>query len=216
MDVSPEGCRLRVTDAGRARLRRQRARGDAFGAQHGVREVVSTGDGEITINAAESPLLWLRRRKGRDGADLLGDAEFAAGERLRSDFTLAHLMPRMGADWERQGSRGVAIGLTPGEMRLAAQQRVEKAMSAVGPELSGLLLDVCCFLKGLDLVERERLWPARSAKVVLCLGLSALARHYGYGNVARGPAQGRGITMWGTADYRPEFSPAPPPEGHPA
>jgi len=215
MDISHKG-RQRVTDAGRARLRRLRATGDVFAAQHGSREMVSTGDGEITINAAESPLLWLKRRKGRDGADLLGDAEFAAGERLRSDFTLAHLMPRMGADWERQGGRGVVIGLTPGEARLAAQQRVEKAMSAVGSELSGLLLDVCCFLKGLDQVERERFWPARSAKVVLCLGLSALARHYGYGNVARGPAQGRGITMWGSADYRPEFSPAPPPEGHPA
>ena len=140
VDVSPEGCRLRVTDAGRARLRRQRARGDAFGAQHGVREVVSTGDGEITINAAESPLLWLKRRKGRDGADLLGDAEFAAGERLRSDFTLAHLMPRMGADWERQGGRGVAIGLTPGEARLAAQSAAN-ALRVKQQEVDTLLAD---------------------------------------------------------------------------
>lgn len=78
---------------------------------------------------------------------------------------------------------------------VAARQRVRHALEEAGPEFSGLLLDVCCFLKGLEDVERERAWPARSAKVVLQLGLDRLARHYGLAAEVRG-AQRAPIKTW--------------------
>ena len=68
-----------------------------------------------------------------------------------------------------------------------------------GPEFAGVLLDVCCFLKGLEDVERERRWPLRSAKVVLQLGLDRLARHYGFASEARGRARAP-IRTWLDAD----------------
>jgi hypothetical protein len=90
---------------------------------------------------------------------------------------------------------------------VAARQRVDHALDAVGADFAGLLLDVCCFLKGIETVERERAWPARSAKLVLRMALASLARHYGLGRVAEGRNRGR-MVHWGSADYRPEIGPA--------
>ncbi|MGZ5896925.1 MAG: DUF6456 domain-containing protein [Xanthobacteraceae bacterium] len=48
-------------------------------------------------------------------------------------------------------------------------------------------------------VERERIWPARSAKIVLQLGLDRLARHYGLGDVARGKSR-TVVRVWSVPD----------------
>ncbi|MEQ1933494.1 MAG: DUF6456 domain-containing protein [Fimbriimonadaceae bacterium] len=145
------------------------------------RIVNEDGVNDVTVNEAESPLAWLVRRKGRDGRALIEPEQFLAGERLRSDFTRAQLMPRTTSNWNAAVASG-ARGASPSSFTdavIGARQQVRHALDAAGPEFSGLLLDVCCFLKGLADVERERNWPLRSAKVVLQLGLTRLARHYG-------------------------------------
>ena len=144
----------------------------------------------VTVDEAESPLAWLARRKGRDGQALIEPVQLLAGERLRAEFTRANLMPRITSSWSASvatGPRG-ASPATFTDAVIGARQRVRAALDAVGPEFSGLLVDVCCFLKGMEQVESERRWPARSAKVVLQLGLDRLARHYGLS----GQAYGRG------------------------
>ncbi|BAT61264.1 hypothetical protein GJW-30_1_03821 [Variibacter gotjawalensis] len=159
---------------------------DAFRAQH--LNISTQADGSL-IDDSESPLAWLARRKGRGGQALITPHQFLAGERLRADFTRAQMTPKVTASWNvavASGRRGEA-GVHMTDVILAARQRVQLAVRATGPEFSGLLLDVCCFLKKLDVVETERGWPVRSAKVVLQLGLDRLARHYGLTSEAKGP-----------------------------
>lgn len=168
-----------------------------FRAQHLslAERVINTGHGErtVTMDDGESPLAWLARRRGRDGRAMVAPHQLQAGERLRADFTRAHMMPRTTSDWSgsmSSGRRGGGGGGTTNntDAMIASRQSVNQALDAVGPEFSGLLLDLCCFLKGLEDLERDRGWPARSAKIVLQLGLDRLARHYGYMAQAKGRA----------------------------
>jgi hypothetical protein len=83
---------------------------------------------------------------------------------------------------------------------------VRRALAGVGPELAGVLIDVCCHLKGLEEAERAAGWPQRSGKVVLQLALTRLARHYGLGPVPeRGAPRAANVRHWGSNDYRPLF-----------
>lgn len=158
------------------------------------------------LNAKESPLAWLAQRRDKDGKPMISALELEAGERLRADFERAQMTPRVTSSWspaaapsgQARGAPGVGIEMA--DVVVAARQRVEAALRAVGPELSGVLLDVCCFLKGLEQAERNGGWPRRAGKVVLQLGLTALVRHYGLDR--RGSSSGR-IGRWGAADYRP-------------
>lgn len=176
---------------------------DRYRAQH--LSLVDGAGSEIGVGAkfdeSESPLIWLARRKATDGRPLIEPHQLQAGERLRADFTLAQLMPRTTANWHAPVAgrhRDQSFGhLT--DLMVASRQRLHHALDAVGPEFSGLLIDICCFLKKLDTVERERQWPARSAKVVLQLALERLARHYGYRTEVRGKADAA-IRSWAAED----------------
>lgn len=177
-----------------------------------VRRSVAGPDGaraEVDLNEAESPLAWLRSRRDKDGSPLIDDAAFAAGERFRADYTVAGLMARTTMNWDSLGApaerrqSGASGGLMVTEAAMAARDRVNRAIVAVGPELAGVLVDVCCHLKGLGDVERSRGWPLRSGKVVLRMALAALGRHYGLDAAARGPGTAAG-RHWGAADYKPK------------
>ena len=179
-----------------------------FLAQHGglgrpePREDVSAA---ALLNEAESPLAWLARRKGKDGKPLIDAAQFAAGERLRADFTRAGLTPRVTANWiapVAQGRRSSGSPAAFADAVLAAKDRLEGAQMAVGADFGGLLLDICCFLKGLETVERERTWPPRTARIVLGLALDRLAAHYGIGTEARGRSRAP-MRAWQAPGARP-------------
>ena len=209
--LEADGVGYVLSHAGRAKVRRMLAGGEDFSSQHQSRaqQAIEMDGAHVTVlvDQSESPLAWLRSRKGRDGKPLIDDAAFGAGERLRADFTRGQLMPRVTSNWSaavasgRRGGAGGMADLT--ESALSARLRVERALAATGPEFSGVLVDFCCFLKGIEAIEHERDWPKRSAKLVLQLALSALARHYGLGASAKARPSGGGVRHWGADDFKP-------------
>jgi hypothetical protein len=99
---------LEITASGRSHLARLKiarsaAEIDPFLGQHlglAPRELqTASGRARVDVDTAESPLVWLARRKGRDGRALIEPVQLQAGERLRADFTRAQLMPRVTANW---------------------------------------------------------------------------------------------------------------------
>lgn len=160
--------------------------------------------GRAGFDLDESPIGRLASRKGKDGRSFLSEAEAMAAERLRADFTRAGLSPSITQRWDgTPRSDGPRIGAGDlSDAAIDAKGRVNAAVTAIGPELSGVVIDVCCFLKGLELVERERQWPVRSAKLMLKAGLAVLARHYGLAAIAAAGVPGR-IRRWGAEGYKP-------------
>jgi len=201
------GSMLQARPEARAYLRRAMAEREeeSFATQHRqeVRgEVEIGGERQAVIrNLLESPLGHLRRLKDRTGAPFLPQEAVDAGDRLAADFERGQLQPSITSTWEpRLATRSAGQGGGKQDLSdsaMMARDRLWRAVDAIGPELAGVALDVCCFYKGLEQVERERGWPSRSAKLMLRTALLALARHY-----APPPANPR-RHQWGAQDYRP-------------
>lgn len=192
-------CRYRITGTGRAALRqmlaeaenRARTRGEVGFAETQVPYFARGDDPEDDDGPArrgrycraESPLTLLARRKDRDGQPFLDATLVRAGERLREDFELAQVGPRVTQNWDRfltaggQGGPGSDAEAAQGPG--AARARVCRALSDLGPGLSDVALRCCCYLEGLEQAERRLGWSARSGKIVLRIALQRLKVHYG-------------------------------------
>lgn len=186
-----------MTSAGRAALKRMLDEDAAQGAgfaeaqapfadQHrewDTREV-ETPDGprRVRYNLAESPVAVLARRRDSDGRAFLEPDLVAAAEKLREDFELAQMGPRVAQNWERfltAGDRGGFRGDGGGaEGPRGARERVAAALRDLGPGLGDVALRCCCFLEGLEVAEKRMGWAARSGKIVLRIALQRLKRHY--------------------------------------
>lgn len=187
-----------ITATGRAALRRlvecdEAGRGaglaeaaQPFAAQHrdwAEREIRDEdGPRRVRYNAAESPVAVLGRRRDKDGQPFLAAELVEAAERLREDFELAQMGPRVAQNWDRfltgadRGSFRSDSGGAEGPRQ--ARERVAAALRDLGPGLGDMVLRCCCFLEGLEAAERRMGWSARSGKIVLRIALQRLRRHY--------------------------------------
>ncbi|WP_166415614.1 DUF6456 domain-containing protein [Cochlodiniinecator piscidefendens] len=201
-----------VTPAGIAALKRMLSEQEAaksgfhdsqamFGDQHrewGTRDITE-GESErprtIRYNLAESPLAGLARRKDKTGQPFLTDDLVSAGERLREDFELAQMGPRVSQNWEKFLTGGGGRGGISGDNRIgegpsAARDRVSKALADLGPGLGDVALRCCCYLEGIEAAEKRMGWSARSGKIVLRIALQRLKLHYEQTHGKYGPMIG--------------------------
>lgn len=185
-----------ISSVGKAALKRmvdEEARGagfaesqTAFGDQHqdwDTRTLAEDGGPRrIRYNLAESPVAVLGRRRDKDGKLFLEPDLVVAAERLREDFELAQIGPRVAQNWERfltgadRGSFRAEAGIADGPR--AARERVAAALRDLGPGLGDVALRVCCFLEGIETTEQRLGWAARSGKIVLRIALQRLRRHF--------------------------------------
>ncbi len=205
-DVDGAGERWTLSAQGRMALRRARSAGDGIMTSAGA-PGSDAASGQPQVDAGESPLGWLRRRKDKNGQPLISAPQYDAGERLRADLWFAQMTPRTTVNWSANGGSsrsGGGLGIDVLDGMADAQGRVRRALAAVGSMQAGVLIDVCGHLKGLEHIERDLGLPPRSGKVVLQMALSDLARHYGLTGVdAAAKRVAAKLRHWGVQDFRP-------------
>jgi hypothetical protein len=205
LELDNTGARIVLAPAGQRVVRAARRKA-ALQAKAGR----SRGRRAVPAQEVEGPLAWLRKRRDRLGKPFMSEAQISAAERLASDFWRGGMSPRVTANWSAAAPAARTPRATPGvgiemsDVILLARQRFFAALDAVGPELSRMLVHVCCHEVGLEEIEEAAGWPPRTARVVLDLGLTQLARHYGLLAPER-PISGR-LRHWGDADYRPSLA----------
>ena len=130
----------------------------------------------VSVNLNENPLSWLHAR------GLLTDRQLAAGDRLRTDYNRAGLMPNVSMNWNATPPDGGSrAGRAHGSGTIAmidAKARFHAAMAAVGPGLADICWRVICGCEAMTLAERALGWPSRAGRIVLTLALDRLADHY--------------------------------------
>jgi len=133
-----------------------------------------------------TPLGQLARSRNGEPAFLNAHHLEAAG-RLLTLFERSRLRARTTMNYGPRvdsGHGGHAQDM--GDMAFDARRQLAELYTAIPRDCVEVVIDVCGYEKGLQDIERERGWPRRSAKLVLRIGLDALATRFGLTTAATG------------------------------
>ncbi|GLQ10306.1 hypothetical protein GCM10007913_22380 [Devosia yakushimensis] len=137
----------------------------------------------------DAVLSRLAASREADGPAFLAPHHVAAANRLAKLVERSRLGPRITMSYDatrigRNGGNGVG---ETSDSAADARQRLNRIAAALPADCWGVVFDVCGLGKGLQLIETERRWPRRSAKLVLRIGLEQLAGVLGLSAGAEGP-----------------------------
>ena len=154
------------------------------GLIEGSRTVVED-DGQLVLrraNLGQSAVAWLSQRRNADGLPWLNAAQVAAAARLGLDAEMAARGPSLTLRWDAlpRAGGGSALRAEPGDPAMAAGRRIEAALAACGTARP-MVAAICTRASALQAAERDLGLRRREGKMLLKVGLTALALHYGIG-----------------------------------
>ncbi|AEQ50667.1 DUF6456 domain-containing protein [Pelagibacterium halotolerans] len=152
-----------------------------------------------------SPLGQLGRRRNGEPAFLDAHHLKAAG-RLQTLFERSRLRGRTTMNYGPRvdsGHGGHARDMS--DMALDARRQLTELYMSLPRDCVDVVIDVCGYEKGMQDIERERGWPRRSAKLVLRIGLDALATRFGLSASATGDETAKMRSWLGNGATPTEF-----------
>lgn len=185
--------RYGITPAGRTELSRLLAQAESKKANPAARggdaeamPGVKTKERRPRTAGAEAPVRVLSRRKRSDGTAFLTPQMIRAGERFRESFEIARVAGVIEPDVDAilsarpdpsvLATNGNAALSVPRE--IMARESLLRAVSRLGPELAEAVILACCNETGMEQIEDQLDFPARSGKIVVRIALGTLMRHY--------------------------------------
>jgi len=185
-----------TSDSAKHWLKRQLAEGAVFSDQH--QQIIKTKAG-LALNMLEGPVLALSKAK-KGQSSFLAHHHILAATKVQALVLRSQMMPRttMSYDPTRVGGKncGSAIVSDLSVSAIDARKALSDMLGFLPKDCAGVVMDVCGFQKGLQLIETERRWPRRSAKLILRIGLEQLSKKMGYETVATGENSKRKISSW--------------------
>lgn len=147
----------------------------------------------------------LGRSRGEEPA-FLDPHHLEAARRIQTLFERSRLRPRTTMHYgPRVGGGGPSHGSDLTDMAADARRQLADIYRALPVDCADIVIDVCGFEKGLQEIEAERRWPRRSAKLVLRIGLEAVAQRLGLASRASGPMHSHARNWLGEGARPSEF-----------
>lgn len=129
----------------------------------------------------EPPLMTLARTRDKTGKIFLSSELVAAGLFFREDFELSKLIS---SNKEGDDKIVACVGRKTCSMQskflpiVDPASRLHDALNFLGPELFDVAVRCCCLFQGMQKIEKDLGWPARSGKIVLRIALMQLSGFY--------------------------------------
>lgn len=146
-----------------------------YSEQH--KDIREVGGSSARLNINEGPILKLSY--SRNGMPpFLQSHHIVAAKKIEILVARTQMLQRttMSYDPTRIGRGNKSSGLDQGlgDNALDARNKLQHCLDRLPHDCAGVVMDVCGFQKGLQLIETERKWPRRSAKLILRIGLEQL------------------------------------------